>query len=397
MACAGAPLRYRYQPRLTAPGADIRNALSIASGFQAVGGNKVTVLLNGAAFPAMLDAIRSARSSVHLENNIFRDGQVARQFVAALAERGRAGVRVRLLVDWSGASLGASNEKILKDAGVSYVTFRPLRLSNIRRIHLRTHRKLLIVDGKIAFTGGVCFDDPWQGDADRPDRWRDTLVRVEGPVVEHIQVAFVRAWVEARQELLTSRSLFAAVPAGDAVCQLMDSTPGSRENPARLSFLVAVSAARRSVDVTTAYFVPDHTSREALREAAERGVRVRLILAGRQTDIAAIRYAGRISYKELLKAGVEIYEYQGAQLHAKTLVVDGTWASVGSANLDRRSFAFNREANLNIFDLAFAAEMGRVFEADLARSERVRLEDWAHRPFHEKILERLYGILRLQY
>jgi cardiolipin synthase len=396
--CAPEPLKYRYTPRLTSPGADIRNTLSIASGFQAVGGNKVSVLLNGEqGFPAMLDAIVAAKSSIHLENNIFRDGVIAQRFVAAMAERARAGVKVRMLIDWAGASLGSDNEKTLEDAGVVFVTFRPLRLSEIQKIHLRTHRKLLIVDGRIAFTGGVCFDDAWDGDATLPDHWRDTLVRVEGPVVEHIQVAFVRAWVEAGQDLLTARSLYDAHPAGDAVCQLMDSTPGSKENPARLSILVSIAAAKTSIDATTAYFVPDHPTREAMKEAAQRGVRVRLLLAGRDTDVTFVRYAGRISYKELLEAGVEIYEYGGAQLHAKTMVVDGAWASVGSANLDRRSIAFNREANLNIFDEAFAVEMGKVFEDDLARSKKVILEEWVKRPFHEKVLERIYGIFRPQY
>src|SRR5262245_60060299 len=397
-ACAPEPLNYRYQPRLTSPGADIRNTLSIASGFQAVGGNKVTLLLNGAeAFPAMLQAIASATSNIHLENNIMRDGQVTRQFVAALAGKARAGVRVRLLIDWAGAELGADNEKVLQDAGVVFVTFRPLRLSNLHLMHLRTHRKLLIVDGRVAFMGGLCFDDAWDGDATQEDHWRDTQVRVEGPVVEHIQVAFLRAWVEAQQSLLTSRTLFQSQPAGDAVCQLMDSIPGSSQNPTRMSILVSISAAKTSIDATSAYFVPDHPTREALKEASERGVRVRLLLSGRNTDITSIRYAGRISYKELLEAGIEIYEYEGAMLHSKTMVVDGAWASVGSANLDRRSFAFNREANLNIFDKAFAAEMDKMFEADLARSQKVILEEWVKRPFHQKLAERMYGIFRPQY
>lgn len=397
-ACAPEPLNYRYQPRLTSPGADIRNTLSIASGFQAVGGNKVMLLLNGGqAFPAMLEAIRSATSSIHLENNIVRDGEVVRRFVAALADRARAGVKVRMLIDWAGADLGPENEKALKDAGVTLVTFRPLRLSNLHLIHLRTHRKLLIVDGKIAFMGGVCFDDTWDGDATQPDHWRDTQVRVEGPVVEHIQVAFVRAWVEAKQDMLTSHTLFQTQPEGDVVCQLADSTPGSSQNPARMSILVSVWAAKKTIDATTAYFVPDHPTREALKEAAKRGVRVRLLLAGRDTDLKSVRYAGRISYKELLEAGVEIYEFQGSRLHSKTMVVDGAWASVGSVNLDRRSFAFNREANLNIFNEAFAAEMERVFEKDLERSKKVILEEWVKRPFHEKFAERMYGIFRPQY
>jgi len=345
----------------------------------------------------MLEAIAAAKSSIHLENNIMRDSVITRRFVAALADRARAGVRVRMLIDWAGADLGAENEATLKAAGAVFVTFRPLRLSNLHLMHLRTHRKLLIVDGHVAFTGGVCFDDAWDGDATLPDHWRDTVVRVEGPIVEHVQVAFVRAWVEAKQDLLTSRTLFDAPPAGDVVCQLADSTPGSSQNPTRMSILISVSAAKKSIDATTAYFVPDQPTRNALKEAAQRGVRVRLLLAGRDTDMTGVRYAGRISYKELLEAGIEIYEFQGSRLHAKTMVVDGAWASIGSANLDRRSVAFNREANLNIFNEEFAGEMEKVFEKDLERSKRVVLEEWVKRPFHEKFAERIYGIFRPQY
>jgi cardiolipin synthase len=253
------------------------------------------------------------------------------------------------------------------------------------------------VDGTVGFSGGICIDDAWRGDADRLDRWRDTQVRVEGPVVLQLQVAFARAWAEATAELLTASSLFSDGVVGRVTCQVMDSIPGAHLNPARLSFLVATSAARKSIDVTNAYFVPDHPTREALREASQRGVRVRLILSSRNTDFKPIRYAGRGYYKELLEAGVEIYEYKPARLHAKTVIVDGTWASIGSANLDRRSFAFNYESNLNIFDPGFASQMETVFERDLALSTPVTLEEWRKRPLAERIFEAIYGLFRWQY
>lgn len=399
VACSGPSIRYRYQPRLTAPGSDLRAALSIAGGFQAVDGNQVTFLENGdGSFPAMLAAIHGARSSIHMETYIFRDGEIGRRFVNALVERARAGIKVRLLLDALGSlRFGGDNEKVLKEAGAQVVYFNPFRLSNLRRIHLRTHRKVLIVDGRVGFTGGICIDDAWLGDADLPERWRETQVRVVGPVVLQMQVAFARAWAEATGELLSARSLFNGENAGQIACQLMDSIPGAATNPARVSFLVATSAARKSIDVTNAYFVPDHITREALRNAARRGVRIRLILPSRKTDVKAIRYAGRSYYKDLLESGIEIYEYQPCRLHSKTMVVDGDWASVGSTNIDRRSFAWNYESNINIFDAAFAATMEAMFERDLAKSTRVTLEEWKRRPFGERVLEKMYGIFRWSY
>jgi len=378
----------------------VQAALTIASGNDSVDGNAVSILENGqAAFPSMLEAIRAARSSVHLETFIFRDGEIGRQFVAALAERARAGVEVRLILDAFGSGrFGDKNTEELKQAGASVVFFRPLSLANLSKVHLRTHRKILVVDGRIGFTGGICIDDAWLGDADQPDRWRETQVRVEGPVVRQMQAAFARAWLEATGELLTARAHYPSIPrAGELTCQVMDSTPGVATNPARLSFLVAVAAARRAINVTNAYFVPDHVTREALLRAAKRGVRIRIILPSRNTDVRAARYAGRIYYRELLRAGIEIYEYQPSRLHAKTVIVDGLWSSIGSTNLDRRSFAFNYESNLNVFDGGFAREMLAMFERDLAKSRRITLAEWKTRPFKEKLLERFYGIVRRQY
>lgn len=397
--CASLP-RYRYRPALTAPGADIVAAFTLASGNEAVPGNSVQLLENGdGVFPAMLAAIRGAQSSVHLETFIFRDGAIGREIVAALAERARAGVHVRLLLDALGSmSFGSDNERTLAEAGARVIFFHPISLSTLKKVYLRTHRKVLIVDGRIGFTGGVCIDDDWLGNADRPERWRDTAVRVDGPVVRQMQIAFARAWLEATEEILSARALYPSdLPAGEITCQLMDSTPGFDSNPARLSFLVAVASAKRTIDITNAYFVPDHASREELVEAAKRGVRVRLLLPSRRTDFASVRYSGRSYYRRLLEAGVEIYEYEPCRLHAKTMVIDGHFSSVGSSNLDRRSFYWNYESDLQIFDARFAAQMEAMFESDLAHASRVNLEEWKHRPLREKILERLYSLFRWQY
>jgi cardiolipin synthase A/B len=399
VSCASA-LRYRYQPRLTAPGADIPAALTIAGGNEAVDGNEVTVLENGdAIFPAMLDAIRQARSSVHLETFIFNDGVIGREFVATLAARSRAGVAVRLLLDGLGSTgLGASNEKTLTDAGVHLVFFNPLGVETLFKVHLRTHRKLLIVDGRVAFTGGVCIDDEWAGNADSPDRWRDSMVQVEGPVVRQMQAAFARAWVEATSELLSDRDLFPqSETRGSLTCQVMESVPGFHGNPARLSFLVAAASAQHSILITNAYFVPDEVALDTLEKAAGRGVKIRLLLPSRHTDHKSVRYAGRSMYGRLLRLGVEVWEYESSRLHSKTMVVDGRWSSIGSTNLDRRSFFWNYESNLNVFDEHFAAVMTRTFEADLSKSSQVTLEAWKKRPLSEKLAEFWYGLLRSQY
>ena len=397
--CASYP-RYRYQPRLTAAGADVQAALSIAGGNEVSDGNKVDVLVNGdQVFPAMLEAIRGARNNIHLETYIFRDGEIGRRFVDALVERARAGVKVRLLLDGIGSlGFGEGNEAKLREAGAQVVFFRPLKLSNLFKLHLRTHRKYLIVDGRIGFTGGICIDDSWMGNADRPDRWRETQVRVEGPVARQMQSGFARAWLEATGELLSAQALYPTIDrVGDQRCQIMESAPGFKGNPARLSFLVAVASAKRSIDVTNAYFVPDGVALEALEKAAQRGVQVRLLLPSRNTDVKSVRYAGRSYYRRLLEAGVGIYEYEPSRLHAKTMVVDGEWATVGSTNLDRRSFVWNYESNLNCFDRRVAEELTRIYEADLAKSSKVELAAWKKRPFGERVLETFYGLFRSQF
>ncbi|MBK8594850.1 MAG: cardiolipin synthase B [Holophagales bacterium] len=397
--CATA-LRLRYRPALTSPTADPLAAFTLASGNEPVGGNAVQVLENGdGAFPAMLDEISSAQTSIHLEAYIFRDGVIARRFATALAERARAGVAVRLLVDAIGsAGFGEANEQLLRDAGATVVFFRPIGAATLLKVHLRTHRKVLIVDGRVGFVGGICFEDEWLGNADLPTRWRDTVVRVQGPVTRQLQAAFGRAWLEATGELLAGRALYPSNgKSGEAVCQVMDSTPGFDSNPARLSFLVAVGSAASRLDITSAYFVPDGPAKKVLAEAVKRGVCVRILLPGPLTDLPYVRYAGRNDYHDLLEAGVEIWEYQRARLHAKTLVVDGSWASVGSSNLTNRSFSWNYESNVHVFDSGFAREMELMFERDLADSRQITLAEWKQRSFGEKFLEWMHGLLRSQY
>jgi cardiolipin synthase len=393
-------LRLRYRPALTSPTADPVAAFTIASGNDPVAGNAVEILENGdRIFPSMLDAIATAESSIHLEAYIFEDGVIGRRFVEALAARAREGLAVRLLLDAIGSTgFGETNERILREAGATVVFFRPLGASSLMKLHLRTHRKVLVVDGRVGFVGGVCISDAWMGDADLPTRWRETVVRVEGPVTRQLQAAYGRAWLEATGELLTGRALYPTNgKAGEAICQVMDSTPGFDSNPARLSFLVAVGSATTSLDITSAYFVLDGTARKALIEAVKRGVRVRLLLQGPHTDLNLVRYAGRNDYNNLLEAGIEIHEYQRARLHSKTFVVDGRWGSVGSTNLTNRSFSWNYESNVHVFDDDFACRMEEMFERDLADARRITLEEWKKRSFGDRFAEWFYGIIRSQY
>lgn len=374
--------------------------LSIAGGNEAVDGNQVAVLENGdATFRAMLDSIRCAQTSVHLETYIFSDGQIGQSFVDALTERAKAGVSVCLLLDAIGSTgFGDDNVEKLEEAGAHVVFFNRFSLRNLFKVHLRTHRKLLIVDGISAFTGGLCIDDAWMGNADQPLRWRDTMVKVEGPVVRQMQAGFARAWIEATREVLFDHALFPNLPPmGSSTCQVMESVPGFHGNPARLSFLLSVASARQTISITNAYFVPDLEARRVLEEAAKRGVKVRLLLPSRNTDNPAVHYAGRIYYARLLRAGVEIWEYTPCRLHAKTMVVDGKWASIGSTNLDRRSFFWNYETNLNVFDPTCAQSMEQMFEKDLAHATAIKLSAWKNRPLSEKLAEFFYGMLRSQY
>jgi cardiolipin synthase len=392
-------LPYRFGDRPDGP-AEIITALTVATDHATVDGNRVVLLENGdGSFPAMLEAIGGATSSVHLETFIFSDDEIGGRFVAALEARARAGVTVRLLLDAIGsADFGAANERRLEAAGAHVEFVKPIKLNALRRAHLRTHRKILIVDGRTAFTGGICIDDDWQGNADRPDRWRETQIRVDGPVVRQMQVAFARAWFESTGDLLSERDLYPHIdPQGAVLCQLADITPEGLNRTARLLFLIALEGARHGIDITNSYFVPDRAIQRALVRAARRGVRVRLLLAGRNTDSGVVRHAGRRYYEDLLEAGVEIYEFQPAQLHAKTFVVDGAWATVGSTNLDRRSLAWNSESNLNVFDAGFAAEMEAMFERDLERSHRLTREEWRRRPLAERWREFFYGLADWQY
>lgn len=370
-------------------------------GSNVVPGNSIRSLSNGEEiFPAMLDAIRLAEHTVNFETFIYWSGEIARDFAQALAERARAGVEVRVLLDWAGSiPFDEELERLMTRAGVQVVRFRPLHWYSLDRLNNRTHHKLLIVDGRIGFTGGVGIGDEWLGDARGPDEWRDMHYRVAGPVVAKMQSAFARNWLEATEELLQGEHHFpvATLEARDGEVPLQFVHSGVGEtNSIHIMMMAAIASATQNVRIGTSYFVPDEVAIAQLRDARERGVSVDIIVPGVTADKDVVRAASRHFWGDLLEVGVRIHEYHPTMYHAKLMTIDGSWATVGSTNFDERSFRLNDEANLAAFDPDFVAEQNRVFDADLARTREVTLDEWRDRPRRQKIRDWLASHLRVQ-
>lgn len=346
-----------------------------------VGGNRIETLLNGdVIFDSMLGAIQQAQHSITFESYIYWSGIVAEEFCDALVARAQAGVAVKVLIDWVG-SLPMNDDLIdrMHEGGVMLRMFRPMRPRTLTRMNNRTHRKVLVIDGQVGFTGGVGIADTWRGNARNPDEWRDTHYRVEGPAVAMLQNAFAHNWVEASGEVLRGPAFYPVLAsAGKLDVQMIKSNTGSR-NEIHLMLMTALAAATSSIRISTPYFVPDRVAIDQLLAARKRGVRVVLLVAGAYTDSRIVRHVSRRCWGELLAAGVEILEFQPTFLHAKLIIVDDFWTSIGSANFDERSFRLNDEANLNVYSYDFAREQIAVFEADCARA----------RPFTESDLRRL--------
>jgi len=375
---------------------DFVRAMGIALGPTVVGGNRIETLLNGdRIFASMLQAIRSARQTITFETYVYWTADIGRQFAEALAERARAGVKVHVLVDWLGGNkMDESYITLMKDAGVEFRQYRPLRWYNLHRLNNRTHRKLLVVDGRVGFTGGVGIAEVWTGDAQDPEHWRDSHFRVEGPVVAQMQSAFMDNWIKSTGVVLHGPEYYPALePAGTDSAQLFSSAPsGGSENMA-LMFLLSITAAERSIHFSSAYFIPDELTSKALTDALKRGVRIQIITPGKYTDSETVRRASRARWGPLLQAGAEIYEYQPTMYHCKVFIFDGIMVSVGSTNFDPRSFHLNDEASLNIYDAEFARVATEAFARDLAQSRRITHAEWLARPFREKVIERLASLL----
>ena len=362
-------------------------------------GNRVANLENGAEiFPAMLDAIRQAKRTINFETYIYWSGEIGREFVDALAERAHAGVEVQVLIDWVGSQkMDEALLDKLKAAGVKVERYHPLKWYHLARMNNRTHRKLLVVDGRVGFTGGVGIADNWDGNADSPDHWRDSHYRIEGPAVAQMQAAFLDNWIKTTGAVLQGGGYFPELAtAGNFEAQVFTASPSGGGDSMLLMYLMAITAAEKTIDLSAAYFVPDELTRAALIDALRRGVRLRIIVPGTEIDREVVRKASRANWGELLEAGAEIHEFQPTMFHCKTLIVDRQLVSVGSTNFDNRSFRLNDEANLNIYDTEFAGRVTAVFEQDLGQSRRITLESWRDRPWHEKLQEKASALLSSQ-
>lgn len=360
-----------------------------------VDGNTVEIFENGVEiFPAMLNAIREAKRSITFENFVFTEGKVTRQFAEALAERARSGVKVHFLQDAMGCNcVGGKDMDILKEAGCEVEIFRYINL----QFNERTHRKLLVIDGHVGFIGGTGISDDWDGDADEPNHWRDTQYRVEGPVVAQMQQAFLDNWAQTRGCVLHGEDYFPeAKKPGSYFCQAFHSSASQGADNARMMFLFSIAAARRSIRIANAYFIPDDLTISTLIEARERGVEIEVIVPGPLIDQRVARYVGRSRWAGMLKAGVRFYEYQPSRYHCKYMIVDERWTTVGSCNFDNRSLRLNEEANLNVCEPDFAARHLKIFEADKAKSREITWHDWVRRPLAEKVQGHLGCLLRSQ-
>lgn len=393
------PLRYHMKHQFGTRDEAFRQTMVALTGTELTEGNRIDILVNGdQIFPSMLEAIASARRTINMESYIYWDGSVGRQFAQLLAERARAGVEVKLILDAVGSAL-MSRDLIdfLRTNGVDVEMYHPIRWYTLSRANHRTHRKLLIIDGRVGFTGGVGIADEWLGNADAPDHWRDTQVRVEGPAVIQMQFAFMDNWTRSRGELLTGLDYFPrAEAAGDKLVQVIKSSPSEGSSTVKLLYTISIVSASRSIWISNAYFIPDGDTIRALEGAVRRGVDVRVIVPGRFTDVPIVRNASRFQYERLLRRGIRIFEYQGTMMHAKTMIVDGVWSTVGSSNFDDRSFRLNDEVNVNIYDPEIGARMEEIFQQDLARSVEVRLRGWLRRSWLSRVKEKAADLLKPQ-
>jgi cardiolipin synthase len=388
--CAtGRPFKAPLEPGAAVGSPEFRQAMGHLLGPSFTGGNRITTLSNGdQIFPAMLRAIRGAKKTITFETYVFEKGEVPGAFAQALAERARAGVKVHVIVDAHGGSKSRKYHAMLRDAGVQLQKFHPIFFLDPRRYNNRTHRKLLVVDGKVGFIGGVGIADQWSGNADAPKHWRDNHYRIEGPAVAQLQGAFADNWLKTAEEVLQGPGYFPALPpAGNVEGSAFYSSPRHGAIDVAIMYHLAFASVRKTLSIENAYFVPDQKTVDALVGAAQRGVRVEIIVPGRHIDQKAVRRASRKRWKRLLENGIVLYEFQPTMIHSKLLIADGRFVSIGSANMDNRSLHLNDEANFNVLDSRFAAEQTRLFERDRARAIRITRENYRDKHLTEKPIE----------
>jgi cardiolipin synthase len=355
-------------------------------------GNVVAQALNGdGTYPQLWTDLRSAQRTLTVQMYYSLPGKVADTLATILRDRARAKVRVLLLLDAFGSQhLSKDWIRSLTDAGVEVAKLRKLRWFTIHDAGDRSHVRVVVVDGKIGWTGGFGIADYWLGDGHHEEQWRESNVRFSGPAVMELQSAFAAAWAEATGELLTGPLFFPTngfQPVGTTHAGLLYTAPTTGSTPAERFLALTLSGARKTMYITNSYFVPDDDFRRLLKHAVERGVDVRVLSVSSKTDVKTTWYAGRYRYEELLRAGIKIYEYQPTMIHSKTIVVDGLWSTIGSMNFDNRSMAFNDESNLVVLDSAFGAQMDSVFFDDLRYAKQIKLEEFQRRSAWTKMLE----------
>jgi len=392
-------IRFQLVHRFPVADPQFVRTMAILLGPGILSGNRITALQNGdAIFPAMLGAIRNAQKTITFETYIYWSGTIGKQFSDALCERARAGVKVHVLLDAVGTGkMETQYLDDLKAAGVEVERYHPLHWYNMARINNRTHRKLMVVDGRVGFTGGVGIADLWTGNAQSKDQWRDSHYQIEGPAVAQMQAAFNDNWIKTRAKVLYGEDYFPDLkPVGDSPAQVFKSSRGEGSESVRLMYLLSIASAAQTVRLQAAYFVPDDLAIETFLTARKRGVKIEIIVPGPHTDAKIVQSASRSLWGALLDGGVEIYEYQPTMYHCKVIIVDDLWVSVGSTNFDDRSFRLNDEANLNIYDAAFAAEQVKTFEDDRHLSRRMTRSEFKNRSKFGKWLDEVAGTLRRQ-
>ncbi|MFB9246200.1 cardiolipin synthase [Massilia antarctica] len=373
-----------------------RRSMGVLLGPPILEGNQVDVLLNGEQiFPSMLKAIREAKHTITLETYIYWSESIGQEFTQALIERARAGVKVHVMLDFIGSmKMDDTAMNAMKQAGVQLQRYHKPVWWKFTRLNNRTHRKVMVVDGNIGFTGGVGIADQWRGAGQDKEHWRDTHFRVVGPVVGQMQAVFADNWTKATGAVLDGPHYFPPLKAqGGHAAQMFSSSPSGGSESMLLMYLMAITAAQDTIHLSSSYFVPDELTIHALVAAAKRGVKVKIITPGEDIDSDLVRIASRERWGALLEAGIEIAEYQPTMFHVKALVVDSLMVSVGSTNFDNRSFSLNDEANLNVIDRAFAAEQVAIFDKDWAHARRITLQAWQQRPWTEKAAGELVSLV----
>jgi cardiolipin synthase len=392
----GEPINVSYGPGNPV----FMDSLGPVLGAEFTGGNRIEILSNGDQFfPAMLEAIAEAKKSITLETYIWSSGKISDQFIEALAERARHGVTVNVMVDGMGAiKLKDSDQHRMLDAGINFLKYGREHWYEIKaNVNHRTHRKLLIIDGRVGFTGGMCIDDKWLGHAESPEHWREIQVRVEGPVVRQMQAVFASNWLVTTSRLLVGPEYFPAgiPPREGSLAQCYKSGPGGNPENARISYLMAIAAARKSIRIQHAYFVPDDLAIEMLLAARKRGVQIDVIVPA-HNDSRFGRAASRSRWGKLLEAGVVFHRYEPAMYHPKAMIVDDIFLTIGSVNFDNRSFGINDEVAINVLDRRVVADAQKLFDDDLAHSTPLTLEEFRDRPWWQKLVDHFCGLFRSQ-